>query len=51
METEADKYEILAKHDVTVVFQDVNGEEIARQQHRTNDFGLFSGSFTGPATG
>ena len=48
VETEADKYEILAKHDVTVVFQDVNGEEIARQQHRTNDFGSFSGSFTAP---
>jgi len=48
VETEADRYEVLAKHDVTAVFQDVNGEEIARQQHRTNDFGSFSGSFTAP---
>jgi uncharacterized protein YfaS (alpha-2-macroglobulin family) len=48
VETESDQYEILAKHDVTVVFQDVNGEEIARQQHRTNDVGSFSGSFTAP---
>ncbi len=48
VETEADKYEILPKHAVTVVFQDVNGQEIARQQQRTNDFGSFSGSFTAP---
>ncbi|HPM80284.1 MAG TPA: alpha-2-macroglobulin family protein [Candidatus Anammoximicrobium sp.] len=48
VETEADKYEILANHAVTSVFQDVNGQEIARQQHRTNDFGSFSGSFTAP---
>jgi uncharacterized protein YfaS (alpha-2-macroglobulin family) len=48
VETEANRYEVLAKHDVTAVFQDVNGEEIARQPHRTNDFGSFSGSFTAP---
>ena len=48
VETESDKYEVLAKHDVTVVFQDVNGQEIARQQQRTNEFGSFSGSVTAP---
>ncbi len=48
VETDADKYEILARHDVAIVFQDVNGEEITRQQHRTNDVGSFSGSFTAP---
>ena len=33
---------------VAVVFADVNGKEIARQTHRTNDYGSFSGSFTAP---
>lgn len=47
-EERSDTYEVLGKHPVTVVFQDVNGQEIARQQHSTNDFGSFSGSFTAP---
>ncbi len=33
---------------MTVVFEDANGQEIEKQQHRTNDFGSFSGSFTAP---
>ncbi|HEY3789963.1 MAG TPA: MG2 domain-containing protein, partial [Urbifossiella sp.] len=43
-----DNYETIADRDVTVVFNDPNGKEIARQQARTNDYGSFSASFTAP---
>jgi len=43
-----DTYETLAGRSLTVVFVDVNRKEIARQQHRANDYGSFSGSFTAP---
>ena len=33
---------------VTVMFEDANRQEIAKQVFRTNDFGSFSGSFTAP---
>ena len=33
---------------VTVVFYDVNDQEIARQKCRVNDYGSFTGSFTAP---
>lgn len=42
------KYETLAGQTITVVFNDPNNKEIARQQHRANDYGSFSGSFTAP---
>jgi len=48
VDTEADNYTALAGQNVTVVFKDPNGKEISRQQHRTNDYGSFSGSFTAP---
>ena len=32
----------------TVVFRDRNNQEIARNPHRTNDYGSFDGSFTAP---
>ena len=41
-------YKTLAGQALTVVFQDPNDKEIARQQHKTNDYGSFSGSFTAP---
>ncbi len=41
-------YQTLAGRDLVVVFKDVNGQEIARRQQRTNDYGSFSGSFTAP---
>ncbi len=44
-----DNYQTLAGTQLTVVFRDVNGQEIARQQCRANDFGSFSGSFAAPA--
>ena len=47
-EQEKDNYNAVANRDVTVVFNDVNGKEIAKQQTRTNDYGSFSGSFTAP---
>src|SRR5439155_1625446 len=43
-----DRYEVLPGQSLTAVFTDANGKEIARQEHRTNDYGSFSGSFTAP---
>jgi hypothetical protein len=45
---ETGKYSTLARRQVTVVFSDPNGKEIARTRHDTNDFGSFSGVFTAP---
>ncbi|MFO0801926.1 MAG: alpha-2-macroglobulin family protein [Gemmataceae bacterium] len=45
---EKDTYESIANREVTVVFSDPNGKEVAKQQARTNDYGSFSGSFTAP---
>ncbi len=43
-----DDYETISERSVTLVFRDVNGKEIERVQHRTNDYGSFSGSVTAP---
>ncbi|MGH7968689.1 MAG: MG2 domain-containing protein, partial [Limisphaerales bacterium] len=43
-----DNYEVLKGEELTVVFRDSNGKEIARQKERANDFGSFAGSFTAP---
>jgi uncharacterized protein YfaS (alpha-2-macroglobulin family) len=43
-----DSYEVLKGEEVTVVFRDPNGKEIARQKARANDYGSFAGSFTAP---
>lgn len=43
-----DSYQTLSRRKVTVVFRDVNYQEIARQTHTSNDYGSFSGSFTAP---
>jgi hypothetical protein len=43
-----DNYEVLKGEQVTVVFNDVNGKEVARQKHQANDYGSFAGSFTAP---
>lgn len=43
-----DNYETIHQRDVTVVFSDANGEEIARNKHRSNNYGSVSGSFTAP---
>jgi len=45
----ADSYQTLAGRQVTVVFRDTNGKEVARQDTRANDYGSFSGSFTAPS--
>ena len=42
------RYAAAAGEEVTVVFSDANGKEIARAAHRTNDYGSFSGVFTAP---
>ncbi len=43
-----DNYEVLKGEQLTVVFKDVNGKEVARQKQRANDYGSFAGSFTAP---
>ncbi len=43
-----DNYEVLKGEQLTVVFKDVNGKEVARQQQRANDYGSFAGTFTAP---
>jgi len=48
MNTATDNYQTLAGQQLTVVFKDVNGQEIARQQVVSNNYGSFSGSFTAP---
>ncbi len=48
MDTVKDNYQTLAGQQLTMVFKDVNGQEIARQQQQTNAYGSFSGSFTAP---
>ncbi|MFT5466172.1 MAG: hypothetical protein ACI8UO_001270 [Verrucomicrobiales bacterium] len=42
------EYKTLADTTITAVFNDSNGQEIIRKDHRTNEFGSFSGSFTAP---
>ncbi|MFT3783520.1 MAG: alpha-2-macroglobulin family protein [Nibricoccus sp.] len=45
---DAGKYSALADREITVLFNDPNGKEIARATHRTNDYGSFNGVFTAP---
>jgi hypothetical protein len=45
----ADNYRTLAGQPLTVIFRDTNGQEIARQNVVSNDYGSFSGSFTAPS--
>lgn len=44
----ANNYETLAGENITIIFADPNGKEIARASHKTNDYGAFNGSFTAP---
>ncbi len=41
-------YRTIGARNLTVVFADVNGKEIERQTHRTNEYGSFNGSVTAP---
>lgn len=43
-----DNYRTLAGEPIEVIFRDGNGKEIARAQHRANDYGSFAGSFIAP---
>ncbi|HLP03362.1 MAG TPA: alpha-2-macroglobulin family protein [Opitutaceae bacterium] len=44
----AGKYSAIAGLKLTIVFNDPNGQEIARTEQTTNDYGSFSGVFTAP---
>ncbi len=48
VDPERDNYKTIPDRPVTVVFLDVNGNEIERVSHRSNDYGSFSGSVTAP---
>jgi uncharacterized protein YfaS (alpha-2-macroglobulin family) len=48
VDQEKNNYNVLGGERVTVTFADSNNKEIARQEHRCNDYGSFSGSFTAP---
>jgi len=45
---DAGKYSAIAGLKLTIVFNDPNGQEIARTEQTTNDYGSFSGVFTAP---
>ncbi len=47
-DTRGDQYKVLPGRKATVVFNDHNGKEVAKQEVTSNDFGSFSGSFTAP---
>lgn len=46
--TAKDNYKVIEDRDVTVMFADANGNEIARARHRTSRYGSFHGSFIAP---
>jgi uncharacterized protein YfaS (alpha-2-macroglobulin family) len=48
VDQQADNYKTIPGRNLTVIFADVNGKEIERLSHRTNDYGSFSGSVTAP---
>ncbi len=48
VDQQADSYQTIANQPIKVTFRDPNNKEIASQQHQTNDYGSFSGSFTAP---
>ena len=48
VDQQADSYRAIAGKKLWVVFLDANNKEINRQEHSTNDYGSFSGSFTAP---
>ena len=49
VDTVANDYKLLPDQEATVILADPNGKEVARQTHRCNDYGSFSGSFMTPA--
>ena len=48
VDQENDHYHSIPSREVTVVLLDVNRKEVERRQHRTNEYGSFSGSVTAP---
>jgi len=48
VDQERDNYKVIGGRKLTVRFSDRNGKEIEKREHRTNDYGSFSGSFTAP---
>ncbi len=48
VDPQGDNYKTIPARNLTVIFADVNGKEIERLSHKTNDYGSFSGSVTAP---
>jgi uncharacterized protein YfaS (alpha-2-macroglobulin family) len=51
LETDDDKTWIKPNQSTTVIFYDVNGQQVSKLELTTNDYGTFSGTFTAPSTG
>ena len=47
-DSRGNNYQVIPGRKVTVLFNDPNGKEIAKQDLTSNDFGSISGSFTAP---
>jgi uncharacterized protein YfaS (alpha-2-macroglobulin family)/ribosomal protein L17 len=48
---DGDKHKIFTNEKITVIFRDVNYQEIKTQEFTSNEFGSFTGSFTAPTAG
>jgi len=48
VDTEGNNYRTLGGQTLTVLFRDPNGKEVAKAQHKANEYGAFSGSVTAP---
>jgi uncharacterized protein YfaS (alpha-2-macroglobulin family) len=51
IETRDKSSKIQANRPVTVIFRDVNGQEVGRQAFTTNEYGTFQGTFVTPTSG
>ncbi len=48
VDPEQNNYTLLPGQKISIQFIDPNGKEVAKADHRCNDYGSFSGSFTAP---
>jgi uncharacterized protein YfaS (alpha-2-macroglobulin family) len=48
---DGDKHKIFTKEKISVIFKDVNYQDIKTQEFTSNEYGSFTGSFTAPTTG
>jgi len=51
LETDGEKTAIKPNQETSVIFYDVNGQQVSTLSLTSNDYGTFSGTFTAPSTG